>query len=80
MPKMIQVRNVPEWLHRELTRRAAERGQTLTAYIQDILEREASQPTLREWLDGIRQRGPIAPDLSSVELIHAERREAGRDA
>ena len=79
MSKMIQVRNVPDRLHRELTRRATERGQTLTAYVQEVLEREASRPLLREWLEGIRKRGPIAPEVSSADLIKAERREAGRD-
>ena len=37
---MIQVRNVPDALHGELMRRARARGQTLTDYIQQILERE----------------------------------------
>jgi plasmid stability protein len=37
MAKMIQVRNVPARLHRELVRRARARGQTLTDYIQAIL-------------------------------------------
>jgi hypothetical protein len=38
MAKMIQVRNVPDRLHRELVRRARLRGQTLTDYIQEILD------------------------------------------
>ena len=79
MAKMIQVRNVPERLHRELRRRARARGQSLTSYIEEILEREVSRPTLRDWLEGIRERGPIAPDIASADLIRAERREAGRD-
>ena len=81
MPKMIQVRNVPDWLHESLTARASERGQTLTAYIQEILEREVSKPTLVEWLDSIKARGPI-DDIggeSPAEAIRAERREAGRE-
>lgn len=39
---MIQVRNVPDRLHRALLKRAQRRGQTLTDYIQDLLEREVS--------------------------------------
>ncbi|MEE2846754.1 MAG: toxin-antitoxin system HicB family antitoxin [Gemmatimonadota bacterium] len=45
---MIQVRNVPESLHRELVRRADLHGQSLTAYVQDILEREVSRPPRTE--------------------------------
>ena len=41
---MIQVRSVPERLHRELVKRARARGQTLTEYIQRILEREVARP------------------------------------
>ena len=48
MGKMIQVRNVPEPLQAELIRRAKARGQTLTAYIQEILEREVETPDRRE--------------------------------
>ena len=32
---MIQIRNVPEALHRELVKRAKARRQTLTRYLQD---------------------------------------------
>jgi antitoxin FitA len=79
MSKMIQVRNVPNWLHKRLVDRAAERGQTLTSYVQEILEREVSRPTLVEWLDSIKERGPIDVGESAAEAIRAERREAGRE-
>jgi plasmid stability protein len=79
MSKMIQVRNVPDRLHRELRRRAKSRGQSLTAYIQEILEREIARPDANEVFARIRSLPPIAPDLPSAELIHAERREARRE-
>ena len=41
---MIQVRSVPAALHRELVKRARARGQTLTEYVQGILEREVARP------------------------------------
>lgn len=41
---MIQVRNVPPELHAELRRRARLRGMTLTAFVQQILEREVQRP------------------------------------
>jgi hypothetical protein len=39
MAKMIQVRNVTDRTHRELVRRAKARNQTLTAFIEELLER-----------------------------------------
>src|SRR5918996_416209 len=56
MAKMIQVRNVSERLHRELTRRARRRGQTLTAFVEEILEREAARPAPEEVAARIRSR------------------------
>ena len=44
MVKMIQVRNVSDRLHRELVRRARMQGQTLTDYVEQILERELARP------------------------------------
>ena len=75
---MIQVRNVPDGLHRELVRRAEARGQTLTAYIQEILEREVARPPVEEVLARIKARGPVDIGESPAEAIRAARREAGR--
>jgi hypothetical protein len=78
MSKMIQVRNVPERLHRELTRRARARNQTLTDFIQEVLEREVARPPAEEVFDRIEGREPIELDISPAELIRADRAE--RDA
>lgn len=75
---MLQVRNVPERLHRELTRRAKAAGRTLTDYVKDILEREASRPPREEVFRRIRQRAPVDLGISAADLIRGERREAGR--
>ena len=78
MAKMIQVRNVSERLHRELMRRARKKGQTLTEYIEEILEREASRPPIEEVLERIAGRPPIKLDRPVADLIRDERRRAGR--
>jgi len=77
MARMIQVRNVPDRLHRELTRRAAARRQTLTDYIQGILEREVARPPADEVFERIRMREPVDPGRPVAELI-AEEREGRR--
>jgi plasmid stability protein len=80
MSKMIQVRNVPDRLHRELRRRAKRRGQTLTAFVQEILEREVSRPDPQDVYARIESRGPLVEgDLDFAAIIRAERREAGRE-
>jgi antitoxin FitA len=54
MPKMIQIRNVPNTLHRVLKRRAALAGMSLSDYLLSEISRKiAAQATLaesREWL------------------------------
>ena len=80
MSKMIQVRNVPDRLHRELRRRAKSRGQSLTAYIQEILERETARPDPEDIFAQIEARGPLVKGkVDFAALIRAERREAGRE-
>jgi hypothetical protein len=75
---MIQVRNVPDRLHRELSRRAKARGQTLTHYIQDLLEREASRPPAEELFERVDARAPVGLGRPAADFIHEERAE--RDA
>ena len=72
---MIQVRDVPDELHAELTRRARARGQTLTSYIQEILEREVEHPDRQEVLRRIYARDPVKLDRPIADLIREERRE-----
>ena len=44
MSKMVQIRNVPNALHRKLKTRAADLGQTLSDYLLAELERLAARP------------------------------------
>lgn len=53
---MIQIRNVPPSLHRELKRRARRSGKSLTAYIQEILEREVERPPAELYWGHLRER------------------------
>jgi hypothetical protein len=78
MSKMIQVRNVPERLHKELVRRATKRGLTLTGYVEEILEREVSRPPADEVFERIRRRPVVDLGITAAELIREERRERER--
>jgi hypothetical protein len=70
---MIQVRNVPERLHRELAKRARRRGVTLTRYIEDILEREVARPPADEVFDRIETSSVVRLGRPAADLIREER-------
>lgn len=75
MATMIQVRNVPDTLHRALVRRARARGQPLTAYIQEILEREVARTDRKEVMRRLRELPPVSLDRPVAELLREEREE-----
>ena len=73
MSTMIQIRNVPEALHRKLKSRAALAGMSLSDYLLAELRRSAEKPTLaelRERLDKLPATNPIP---SPEEAVRAER-------
>ncbi|MGH2740163.1 MAG: hypothetical protein ACRDH6_06750 [Actinomycetota bacterium] len=73
MSKMIQIRNVPEKLHKELSRRARAKGQTLTDYLEELLEREVARPPAQEVFERIRTRSRVNLGRPAAELIREER-------
>jgi plasmid stability protein len=62
MTKMIQIRNVPDGLHRKLKVRAAQEGMTLSDYLLSEIELVAKKPTMREWLEQVAGREPVEVD------------------
>jgi hypothetical protein len=48
MSKMIQIRNVPDDLHRELKMRAAAAGMSMSDYIKRELSRRSRKSTIKE--------------------------------
>jgi len=74
---MIQIRNVPDALHRELVKRAKARRQTLTRYLQGILEREASRPPADEIVARVAARSAVDLGKTAAELLREERRDRG---
>jgi hypothetical protein len=73
MSKMIQVRDVPDALHRELMRRARSRGETLTQYIEGVLRREVARPPAEEVFERVRARRSVDVPGPVAELIREER-------
>lgn len=73
MPKMIQVRHVPDALHRKLKIRAVEADMTLSDYIKQELETMASRPTLAQIGARLAALEPVTLSESVVDILHNAR-------
>ena len=73
MSKMIQVRNVPDDLHRRLKARAALAGTSLSEYLLQELKHAASRPTAEEMRARLEGRAPVRPKESVVDAVRGER-------
>jgi len=73
MTTMIQVRNVPDALHRQLKSRAALAGMSLSDYLLGEIRQVAERPTLDDLRARLAGRTPAAPSLAPAEAIRAER-------
>lgn len=76
MPKMIQVRNVPDDVHRALKIRAAAAGMSLSDYVKRDLEAATAQPTLEEIDVRVSARGRSAVRAETVVSALREVRDA----
>jgi antitoxin FitA len=69
MSKMIQVRGVPDKVHRTLKARAAQEGMSLSDFIKRELERTTEKPDMREWLARTAQSRPLARSKSAAAIV-----------
>jgi plasmid stability protein len=73
MPKMIQLRQVPDDLHRKLKARAALEGLSLSDYLLSEVRRVAERPTVAELRTRIAQRTPVITRVPPARAVRAER-------
>ena len=73
MSKMIQLRHVPDALHRQLKARAALSGLPLSDYLIREVRKIAELPTPEEMRERLRRRDPYRGKSSATDLIRAER-------
>lgn len=71
---MIQIRHVPDAVHRRLKVRAAEAGTSLSEYLLTELRAIAETPTLDELWARIRSRGSVELRESAASAVRSERR------
>jgi plasmid stability protein len=73
MSKMIQVRNVPDAIHRRLKMVAAAEGLSLSDFILRELQHAAARPTREEMRERLRALGTRKLPISAADIIRAER-------
>jgi antitoxin FitA len=73
MSKMIQVRNVPDGVHRTLKAQAAMAGMSLSDFLLAEMRHLAERPTVAELRERVRHRSRIADPLSAAEAVRRER-------
>ena len=76
MSKMIQIRNVPDELHRDLKKRAALAGMSMSDYIKRELDRKSRKSTIKEIRE--RSRGRSAGStMTTQDIVDAIREVRG---
>ena len=70
---MVQIRDVPDELHRELKSRAALAGMSVSEYLLMELRRSLERPTRDEMLRRLAKRAPVRARLPIAKAVRAER-------
>jgi plasmid stability protein len=73
MSTMIQIRNVPDPIHRTLKARAAGEGLSLSDYLLRELRQIAARPTPAELLERLSTREPVRTRESVAAMVRRER-------
>ena len=73
MSTMIQIRNVPDTVHRRLKAQAALEGLSLSEYLLREVRGVAKRPTLSELRERLEGRSSVKPRGSVARAVRAER-------
>jgi plasmid stability protein len=73
MSKMIQVRNVPDTVHRTLKARAAMAGMSLSDFLLSEIRQLAERPTISELRDRVHRREAVHLKSSAARSVREER-------
>jgi len=73
MSIMIQIRHVPDPLHRKLKVRAAQEGMSLSDYLLREIQRIAERPTMEEIMERVGRLSPVNPRVPPARIIREER-------
>jgi plasmid stability protein len=70
---MIQIRHVPDDIHKTLKIRAIKKGMSLSNYLLQEVTQIAKRPTLEDFLADIEQSPSLKITESSADAVRAER-------
>jgi plasmid stability protein len=70
---MIQVRNVPDSVHRTLKAKAALAGMSLSNYLLAEIRQLAERPTVSELRERVRNRSHVTGSVSAAETLRRMR-------
>lgn len=70
---MVQIRNVPTEIHRQLKARAAIEGMSMSDYVLREVRKALDKPTRQEILERLRAHGVRRMRRSAAAVIRAER-------
>ncbi len=73
MTKSIQIRNVPETVHKKLKARAEEAGMSLSEYLLAEVARLSELPTRAEMRARLRSRPRVKLAESAAKMVRRER-------
>jgi antitoxin FitA len=73
MPKMIQLRHVPDAVHRQLKVRAAAAGMSLSDYLVREVRKLAERPTIEEIRARLLALPPVHLKISPTKVVRQER-------
>jgi plasmid stability protein len=73
MSAMIQIRNVPDALHRKLKSRAALAGMSLSDYLLQQIREVAERPTIEEMRARLARRSAVTLSVDTADAVRAER-------
>jgi len=73
----VLIRDLPDEVHAQLVRRAAEADMSLRAYLRQVLSDHVAMPSMAEWLEQVSRLGPATPSggQTGPELVAAARAE-----
>jgi plasmid stability protein len=73
MSKMIQIRNVPEEIHKKLKVRATLAGKSLSDFLLEEVKHSLEKPKIEDLLERLHQRQKVNPKTSSAKMVRMER-------
>ena len=76
----LQVRNLPDDLHRELAARSRRLGVSMSEYVTRVLQEDLSVPAFGEWAEQVRANTSARRPIDVVGAVAAARDEDDADS